>query len=368
MLYYLLYPLRDYFGGFNLFRYITFRAAYAAVTALLLSFIVGPMIIKLLRKKQVEQVIRTDGPQTHIVKSGTPTMGGIIILSAILIPTLLWADIKNYYLQLMIFATIWMGVIGFIDDYLKIMRKLPDGLVAKYKMLGQIMLGIIIGVAILNGPYKAEIGITSTTIPFLKNASIDWGIFFMPMVILVITGASNAVNLTDGLDGLAIGLLGIAFASFAVVCYVTGHYVISDYLNIPYISMSGELTIYCASVVGAALGFLWFNTYPAKVFMGDVGSLSLGGSLGVLSILIKKELLLVVIGAVFVAVALSVIIQVVVYKITKYKTGKGKRIFKMAPLQHHFELSGWKESTVVVRFWIIGILFALLSLSTFKIR
>ncbi len=368
MLYYLLYPLKDVISGFNLFRYITFRAAYAAITALLISFIVGPFVIKLLKKKQFDQIIREDGPKSHLKKTGTPTMGGLIILAAILIPSILWADIKNFNIQLMVFVTVWMGILGFIDDYLKIVRKLSEGLVAKYKMMGQITLGIILGVAIIKGPFGSDISVTSTTIPFLKNTTVDLGYLFIPFVIFVITGTSNAVNLTDGLDGLAIGLLGISFTGFAVVSYVSGHFIISNYLNIPYIAQSGELSIYCASVVGASLGFLWFNANPAKVFMGDVGSLALGGALGAVAILVKKEIFLLVIGAVFVAETLSVIIQVLVFKITKRINGKGVRVFKMAPLHHHFELKGWKEITVVIRFWIIGILFAVLSLSMFKIR
>lgn len=368
MLYHLLYPLREFFSGFNLFRYITFRAAYAAITALMICFILGPWIIRKLRERQMKQVIRTDGPQTHLVKSGTPTMGGILILIAVLIPTILWADIKNFYVQVILFVTVWMGLIGFTDDYLKVSQKMSKGLVAKYKMLGQIICGSIVAIAIMNGPLHGDAIATSTTVPFLKNTTIEWGYFFIPLVIIVITGFSNAVNLTDGLDGLAIGLLAISFAAFAAVCYVTGNAIFSDYLNILYVRDTGELTIYCAAVLGASLGFLWFNAYPASVFMGDVGSLALGGALGAMAVLIKKELLMVIVGAVFVAEALSVMIQVGYYKMTKNEQGKGKRFLKMAPLHHHFELSGWKETTVVVRFWVIGILFALLSLSTFKIQ
>jgi len=268
----------------------------------------------------------------------------------------------------MIFVTLWMGAIGFIDDYLKVARKVPQGLVAKYKMLGQIALGTILGFALLKGPYSGDLPRTATMIPFLKDASVDWGYLFVPLVVFVITASSNAVNLTDGLDGLAIGLLGISFAAFGVMCYVSGHRIIGDYLNIPYVASSGELAVYCAAAFGASLGFLWFNAYPAKVFMGDVGSLALGGSLGAIAMIAKKELLLVIIGGVFVAETLSVILQVSYFRRTKRKTGTGKRLFKMAPLHHHFELKGWRESMVVVRFWIIGILLALLSVSTFKIR
>jgi phospho-N-acetylmuramoyl-pentapeptide-transferase len=368
MLYDLLYPLSDVFKIFNIFKYITFRAAYAAITALLISFFVGPLIIHYLKKKQFHQIIRTDGPQAHLAKAGTPTMGGIIILTSVLIPTLLWADIKNFYVQMMVFVTVWLGVLGFVDDYLKVIRKLPRGLIARYKLLGQISLGIIVAIAVLNGPMKDDPNLTTTMVPFFKNFSIHWGYFFIPLVVLVIAGTSNAVNITDGLDGLAIGLLGISFVCFAIICYLTGNSIISRYLNIPYIPYTGELAVYCAAAVGAALGFLWFNAYPAKVFMGDVGSLSLGGSLGAIAILAKKELLLVVIGGVFVAELFSVMIQVLYFKRTKKKEGAGKRFFKMAPLHHHFELSGWHELTVVIRFWIVGVLLALLSLSTFKIR
>lgn len=368
MLYHLLYPLREVFSGFNLFRYITFRSAYAAISAILFSFILGPFIIRLMERYHVGQVVRKDGPQTHLVKDGTPTMGGLIILLAVLIPTLLFADLKNFYTQLIIFVTVWLGVIGFVDDYLKVVRKMPQGLIARYKMLGQITLGIMVGVAILNGPHKGTDLATATTVPFLKSTIFHWRVFFVPIVIFIITGSSNAVNLTDGLDGLAIGLVGIAFTTFGLICYVTGHVEISRYLNIIYVRGAGELTIYCAAAAGASLGFLWFNANPARVFMGDVGSLALGGVLGTISILVKKELLLGIIGFVFVAEVISVMLQVTYYKRTKKATGTGRRLFKMAPLHHHFELSGWKESQIVIRFWIIGILFAVLSLSTFKIR
>jgi len=333
-----------------------------------LCFVVGPRIIRRLRERQVNQVIRSDGPATHQEKAGTPTMGGLIILLSILVPTLLWADLTNYYVGLMIFVTVWMGAIGFLDDYLKVVHKMSKGLVAKYKMLGQIILGLILALAILKGPYSGTVPVTATTLPFMKNMSLNWGYLFIPLVIVVIAGFSNAVNLTDGLDGLAIGLSGIAFAAFAVVCYASGNSVVSDYLNILYVRGSGELTVYCASAVGASLGFLWFNAKPAKVFMGDVGSLALGASLGAIAILVKKELLLLIIGAVFVVEAFSVMLQVAYYKRTKGPDGKGKRIFKMAPLHHHFELCGWSETTVVVRFWIMGILAALVSISTFKIQ
>ncbi|MFQ5753751.1 MAG: phospho-N-acetylmuramoyl-pentapeptide-transferase [bacterium] len=361
MLYYLFEPLRNYISGFNLFRYITFRSAWAAITALLISFIVGPYIIKKLKQNQIGEEIRADGPQSHLKKAGTPTMGGLIILAAVVIPTLLWARIDNIYILLILFSTVWMGIVGFIDDYLKTVKKLPKGLVGRYKLLGQLSLGIIIGAILYFSPQFEGIH-TVSTVPFFKNKVIDFGIFYVPMVIFVITATSNAVNLTDGLDGLAIGLVGISAIAWSAIAYISGRVDFSDYLNIIYLPGTGELTVFCAALVGGAIDFLWYNSYPAQVFMGDTGALALGSALGTLAILLKKELLLVIIGGVFVAEVLSVIIQVLYYKRTK------KRIFKMAPLHHHFELSGWNEQKVVVRFWIIAILLVLFSLSTFKIR
>ena len=361
MFYYLLYPLKEIVSGFNIFRYITFRSAAAAITALFISFAVGPYIIKKLRQKQIREEIRKDGPQSHLQKSGTPTMGGLIILAAVIIPTLLWAQVLNIYVQLILFATLWMGIVGFIDDYLKVVKKLPKGLVARYKLLGQLTLGAIVGSVIYFAPQFADIS-TLSTLPFFKDYEIDFGVFYIPMVIFVIIATSNSVNLTDGLDGLAIGLVGISGLAWAIIAYFSGRTDFSDYLNILYLPGAGELTVYCAALVGASLGFLWFNSHPAQVFMGDTGSLALGSALGTLAILLKKELLLIIIGGVFAAEALSVIFQVLYYKQTK------KRLFKMAPIHHHFELSGWSESTVVVRFWIIAILLVLFSLSTFKIR
>ena len=361
MFYHLFYPLKKYIFGFNLFGYISFRSASAAILALLLSFAVGPYIIKKLREKQIGEEIRADGPQSHLQKKGTPTMGGLIILIAVIIPTLCFARLDNIYTLLIVLATAWMGIVGFIDDYLKSVKKMPKGLVGRYKLIGQIVLGLLIGVIIYFYPDFKEFRSVSS-VPFFKNYEIDFGIIYIPLIIFVITATSNAVNLTDGLDGLAIGLVGITAIAWAAIAYVSGRIDFSNYLNIIHLPGSGELTIFAAALVGASLGFLWFNAHPAQVFMGDTGALALGSAVGTLAILLRKELLLLIIGGIFVAEVLSVIIQVLYFKRTR------KRIFKMAPLHHHFELKGWPETQVVIRFWIIGILLVLLSLSTFKIR
>ncbi len=361
MLYQLLYPLSKYISGFNLFRYITFRMAYATVTAMLISFLFGNIFIELLKRYQMKENIRTDGPKTHLAKEGTPTMGGVLILLAIVIPSLFWADLSNRYIQLILLVTVWMGALGFLDDFMKAKFKGKKGLVARQKFIGQISLGLILGTILYLYPPDPNFT-TSTDLPFFKNYYLNFGVLYIPFVVLVITGASNAVNLTDGLDGLAIGLVGICALAFAGLCYITGRIDFSRYLNIQYLQGAGELTVYCGALLGACLGFLWFNANPAKVFMGDTGALALGGALGALSLLVKKEILLVIIGGVFVMEAASVIIQVMYFKAT------GRRVFKMAPLHHHFELSGWKEQQVVVRFWILGVICALLTLSTLKIR
>ncbi len=361
MLYYLFIELTKHISGLNLFRYITTRAVAAAITALLISLLFGPLFLRLLNKFQVKEKIREEGPSTHKAKEGTPTMGGIIILTSILIPTLLWADLANRYVQLILMVTVWMGAIGFMDDYLKAKKKQPRGLVGRKKMVGQIVCGLLFGFMLYYFPPGGEFS-SSTSIPFFKNYILNLGILYIPFIIFVITGTSNAVNLTDGLDGLAIGLVAFCFIAFAGLTYLAGRYDYSSYLAIEYMPGSGELAIYCAAVIGASLGFLWFNSHPAQVFMGDTGALALGGALGAIAILIKKELLLVIVGGVFVAEALSVILQVASYRL------RAKRIFKMAPLHHHFELSGWDESKVVIRFWIIGAICALITLSTLKIR
>lgn len=361
MLYHLLYPLHSEISVFNVFRYITFRSAYAMATALLISFVLGPAIIRALRRMQMYQVIREEGPKTHHAKAGTPTMGGIIILASIMIPSLLWCNLANRYVQIALITTLWTGAIGFLDDYLRVVKRRPKGLVGRYKLIGQMALGLGLGAFLYWSPIARDAG-TLTSIPFAKGLFINFGVLFILLVALVVTGASNAVNLADGIDGLAIGLSAFCFLAFAGLSYLSGHRVFSDYLNIMYLEGSGELAVYCMAVVGASLGFLWYNAHPAQVFMGDTGSLSLGGSLGVVAVLLKRELLLVIIGGVFVAEALSVMIQVAAFKLT------GKRVFKMSPLHHHFELSGWHENKVVVRFWIVGALLVLLSLSTLKLQ
>jgi len=367
MLYNYFLSLKDSISIFNLFEYITFRSAISAITALIISFIIGPYIIKKLKKHQIGEEIRNNGPKTHLVKKGTPTMGGVIIIIAALLPTLLFSNLENTFVLIVIISTIWMGAIGFIDDYMKIIKKIEKGMVARYKMIGQITLGILISYWVVNSNDFFGFN-TKTTVPFLKNIELDFGIIYPLLVIAVITATSNAVNLTDGLDGLAIGLLAICFSVFATISYITGRIDYSDYLNILYLPGAGELSIFSSAMVGACLGFLWFNTSPAEIFMGDTGSLSAGAALGTLAILLKKELLLFIIGGVFVFETISVIIQVSFYRYTKYKHGEGKRFFNMAPIHHHYELAGIKESKIVVRFWIAGILLALFSLATFKIR
>ena len=373
MFYHLFYPLRDTLPGFGIFRFISFRAAGATITALLISLVVAPYVIRKLKSFKVQPKVREDGPPGHLAKEGTPTMGGIIILLAITISTLLWARLNNTYILIVLFSTLWLGAIGFIDDYLGAVKKVPKGLIGRYKLAGQMILGLSIGVflyAVSISPEEARLA-TATELPFFKNHIINFdfelfglsfGWIYILFVALVITGTSNAVNLTDGLDGLAAGLVGIAFSAFAVIGYIAGRVDFTGYLNILYLPGSGELSVFCLSAVGGALGFLWYNSPPAKIWMGDTGALSLGGSLGTVAILIKKELLLPVIGGIFVAAVVSVMLQVISFK------RRGKRVFLMAPIHHHFELKGWTESQVIVRFWIIGILLALVGLSTLKIR
>ena len=367
MLYHLLYPLRSFVSGFNIFQYITFRSAMAAITALLISFLIGPRLIEFLRSKKIVEEIRDTGPDTHLSKKGTPTMGGIIVLTAVILPTLLWANLSNIYIQMILVATLWMGVFGFLDDYLKTVKKTKKGLIARYKLVEQIALGLLVGFWLWFEPHFQEIQ-TVTSIPFFKDLEIDFGFFYIPWVILVITASSNAVNLTDGLDGLASGLLAICATAFIAIAYISGRVDFSNYLNIIYLPGAGELAVFASALMGSCLGFLWFNSPPAQVFLGDTGALAAGASLGTLAILLKKELLLIIVGGVFVWEALSVLIQLGYFRYSKKRTGRGKRLFLMAPIHHHYEMKGWKETQVVIRFWIIGILFALMTLSTFKIR
>ncbi len=374
MLYYLFDYIRRTLNppGFGIFRYITFRAGAAAVTALIIAFWLGPKIIRKLKEHQIGEAAKIEAPKTHLSKAGTPTMGGLIVLLAILIPAALWADVQNRYIILILFVTAWLGLVGFLDDYLKVVRKKPKGLIGRYKIVGQVIAGLVVGGVIYFHPEWIDAGLrryaSATTVPFVKHLEIDFGILYIPMVIFVITATSNAVNLTDGLDGLAAGTVGIVGLTLAVISYVSGNSEISQYLTIPYLRGNGELSIYCAALVGAALGFLWFNAYPAQVFMGDTGSLALGGALGTLCVLIKKELLLPTLGGVFLMETGSVIIQRLYFKYTKRKYGEGRRVFKMAPLHHHFELLGWSEPKIVTRFYIVAILLMILSLATFKVR
>jgi phospho-N-acetylmuramoyl-pentapeptide-transferase len=360
MFYHLFYPLRDLISAFNVFRYITFRSAYAAITALLISFLLGPFFLKMLKNRRLTEGVREFAPESHASKAGTPTMGGVLIITATLIPTILWARLDNELVWIMVFATLWLGAVGFIDDYLKVVKRRKKGLVARYKLAGQLGLGLLVGLLLYYRPLI--LNPAAIEVPFFKDAVISLGAFYVLFVMIVITASSNAVNLTDGLDGLAIGLTVFVALAFAAMSYITGHVKFSDYLNVPYIAGTGELTVYCSALIGAGLGFLWFNAHPADVFMGDTGALAVGGALGTLAVLIKKEIWLVIVGGVFVAIAASVIIQIASVKLT------GKRVFLMSPLHHHFQKKGWHESKVVVRFWIVGALFALLSLSTLKLQ
>ncbi len=359
MLYHLLYPFHKTISAFNVFQYITFRTIYASLTALLICFFLGPWVIKTLANKQIGQHIREDGPKTHHKKAGTPTMGGTLIVFSIVVSTLLWTDLTNFYVWIVLLVTIGYSIIGFIDDYLMLIKKRSKGLSMRSKILMQSLLAIAAGILVCSHPDFS----THVTIPFLKNISPDIGWGYVLFAAFVIVGTSNAVNLTDGLDGLAIGPVIIAASTYMVFAYVAGHVKIADYLQINYVPGSGEIAVFCGALAGAGLGFLWFNTYPAQIFMGDVGSLPIGAALGIVAVITKQEILLVLVGGLFVIETLSVIFQVGFFKMTN-----GRRIFKMAPLHHHFELKGWPEPKVIVRFWIIAITLALISLSTLKIR
>ncbi len=369
MLYYLLEYINKRFNppGFDIFRYLTFRSAVAAIFGLILSFILAPRIIKMLQKHQIGEAKKIDGPKSHWSKAGTPTMGGIILILSVVIPVLLWADLKSIYIILILTGTICLSGVGFLDDYLKVIKKYPNGLIARYKLLGQIVVGLIVGCTIYFSPQFAGIN-SVTTVPFLKDVNFDFSFMYIPAVVFIIAGTSNAVNLTDGLDGLAIGVTTIVMLALAVISYISGNAIYSDYLNIIYLPGSGELTVFVAALVGASLGFLWYNFYPAQVFMGDTGSLALGGAFGILAVLIKKELLLPILGGIFFMETISVILQRLYFKYTKRKYGEGRRIFKMAPIHHHFEMLGWPEPKIVIRFYIIAIILAIISLASFKVR
>jgi len=364
MLYYLLYPLRNVIVGVNVFRYITFRTAWAAITALLISFILGPWLIERMRQIKLGQYIREEGPKSHQQKAGTPTMGGILINIAIFVPTILWADIANPYIWIVLFVTLAYGAIGFIDDYRKLIKKHNLGLTAKQKFAAQFIVAAAAGIAIAWLPSIHNNYSTALTFPFIKpelfTLNLHW--LYVPFIMVILVGASNAVNLTDGLDGLAIGSTLIVAVTYTVLTYAAGNFKVADYLRLIWVPQAAELAVFCGAMVGASLGFLWFNAHPAEIFMGDVGSLALGGAIGCIAVIIKQEVLLVFVGGLFVMEAVSVIIQVASFKLT------GRRVFKMSPLHHHFELSGWRETKVVVRFWIIAIIFALFSLSTLKLR
>ena len=377
---YLLTPLAKY-GGifklFNLFNYITFRAAGAFVTALIVAFVVGPVILRRLREMAVHQVVREGTPDSHAGKGTTPTMGGLIILAASIVPTMLWAKLTNRYVVLALVVMAWMGAIGFLDDYLKLRQKRAglknEGLVERYKLAGQVTIGLFLGWYLWQHPVSTLPG-ASFTLPFFKYVLVVFtpALLYIPFVTFVLTGVSNAVNLTDGLDGLAAGLTAIAAATFALFAYIIGRVDWSAHLNIYYLRGAGELAVFCAAIFAANLGFLWYNSHPAQVFMGDTGSLALGGALGAIAILLKSEFLLLIIGAVFVAETLSVILQRTVFKYRRRRFGleyaQKHRVFLRAPLHHHFEMKGWPETQVVVRFWIMGILCAILALSTLKVR
>ncbi|MBI4925004.1 MAG: phospho-N-acetylmuramoyl-pentapeptide-transferase [Bdellovibrio sp.] len=358
MLLYLFYPLYTKIAVFNVFKYITFRTFGAAITSVLLCMLIGPAFIKFLQKKQIGQSIRDDGPRSHYTKQGTPTMGGGLILLAVLLPTLLWADLTNKKVWIALITTLLFGLVGYFDDYRKVVLKNSKGLRVKQKLFFQILIALVASLAIF---YFGEVSHV-LKFPFFKGMALDLGWFFVPFSIVVIVGCSNAVNLTDGLDGLAVGPVMTTSATFLLLAYCAGHQKIATYLQIPFVSGAGELSVFLASVWASCLGFLWFNTYPAQVFMGDVGSLPLGAALGVVAVITKNEILLVICGGIFVAEALSVIAQVISFKLT------GRRVLKMAPIHHHFELKGWPEQKIVIRFWIISILLALFTLSTLKLR
>jgi len=359
VLFHLLYPLHIDYSFFNVFRYITFRTIYATVTALVICFIVGPWLIQKLQAMRIGQPIREDGPNSHLSKQGTPTMGGILIIFAVVISTLLWANLTVQYIWLVLLVFLGYGLIGFLDDYRKLTRSNSKGVPGKVRLAGEIAIALFVGVILYVKPDFSSL----VTIPFFKTVLPDLGWGYILLSVFIIVGAANAVNLTDGLDGLAIGPAITCFITYLLFAYFAGNIKISGYLQLPYVAGTGELAVFCGAVVGAGIGFLWYNTYPAQVFMGDVGSLSLGGALGTVAVVTKQEILLAIVGGIFVLETFSVIFQVGWFKISH-----GHRIFRMAPIHHHFELKGWPEPKVIVRFWIISVLLALVAISTLKLR
>jgi len=367
MLYYLLFPLAKYTIVFNVLRYVTFRSIGAFITSLVFSLIAGPAIIRLLVEKSAVEHIAEDVPERHRIKQGTPTMGGLIILVSLLVSSLLWNVVTNSAIIMMYLTTVWLGVFGFLDDYLKNFVKLKTGLIPKYKLWGQIGVSILLTLAIYYSSTNAE-NVTQLQIPFLKNMYLYLGWAFVPFVVFMIVGTSNAVNLTDGLDGLAAGTLAIASLGLGVMSYIKGNFIVADYLNLEYIYNAGELTVFISALMGTLIGFLWFNSYPAQVFMGDTGSLTLGGILAVISVLLKEQIFFMIIGMIFVVEAVSVIMQRSYFKWTKRKFGSGRRIFRCAPIHHHFELQGLHEVKIVIRFWILAIILVAVGLGTIKLR
>lgn len=360
MLVWLAEYLTQYYSGFNVFSYITFRAILSVLTAMVLSLYFGPKLIRKLQRMQIGQTIRDDGPESHLSKSGTPTMGGILILGSIIVSTLLWADLSNQYVWVVLAVVLGYGIIGFVDDYRKVIRKDSNGLIARWKYFWLSAIAIVVAVFLyVNAEHPVE---TSLVVPFFKDVMPQLGLLYLLVVYFTLVGTSNAVNLTDGLDGLAIVPTIMVAAALALIAYLTSNVNFSEYLHIPYIPKADELTVVCTAIFGAGLGFLWFNTYPAQVFMGDVGSLALGGALGIIAVLVRQELVLFIMGGVFVIETMSVILQVGSFKL------RGERIFKMAPIHHHYELSGWPEPRVIVRFWIISLVLVLIGLATLKLR
>jgi phospho-N-acetylmuramoyl-pentapeptide-transferase len=367
MLYLLLSPLQDVHILFNVFRYVTFRSIMAFITAIFFSMFIGRRLITLLKNKKAVEEIDEDMPETHRIKRGTPTMGGLIILTGVLITSLLWNDLSNNFVIMMYLTTIWLGLFGFLDDYLKNFVKSKKGLIPRYKLLGQVSIALLISIAIFY-LYRDDPNVTRIQIPFFKDMSISLGILFIPFVVFMITGTSNAVNLTDGLDGLAAGVISFSVVGLGIMAYLKGNFVIASYLNMEFIGEAAELSVFNAALLGTLIGFLWYNTHPAEIFMGDTGSLALGGMLAQMSILLREQIFFAIIGMIFISETLSVIIQRRYFQYTKKRFGEGKRVFLCAPIHHHFEKKGIKEPKIVVRFWIISILLLALGLATIKLR